>query len=109
MIDVSRFDMRELTTFVFFWGGPASQWYLRAPFRQRFVANGPVFAFNCTEQYMMSAKAHFFGDRASFELIMAMDDPREQKRLGRLVTGFNKVVWEAVVPEVLVRSGPRQI
>jgi ribA/ribD-fused uncharacterized protein len=105
MIDVSRFQMRGTATHIFFWGGPASQWYLHAPFRQRFVTDGPVFAFNCAEQYMMAAKSLSFGDNASFDRIMSTSDPKEQKRLGRLVNAFNKAVWEATVPNVLVRAG----
>jgi ribA/ribD-fused uncharacterized protein len=113
MLDVSRFRMRETATAVYFWSGPPSQWYLRAPFRQRFVADGPVFAFSCAEQYMMAAKARLFGDTTVFELIMAAKDPKTQKDLGRQVRGLqgpkwdaaDKALWEAAVPDVLVRAG----
>ncbi len=50
--------------------------------------------FNCSEQYMMYAKAMLFGDAETAGRILASTDPKEQKRLGRQVCGFDEAVWE---------------
>lgn len=73
--------------FTFFWSGPFSQW---AP--SPFEVGGVVY--NCAEQYMMAEKARLFGDKKREAMIMAAVDPADQKRYGRLVEGFNDVVWK---------------
>jgi len=42
---------------------------------------------------MMHQKALLFGDLRTAELIMQSNCPKEQKRLGRTVSGFNQAVW----------------
>ena len=42
---------------------------------------------------MMWAKAVVFGDEATARDVLSTADPREAKRLGRSVTGFDEVVW----------------
>jgi ribA/ribD-fused uncharacterized protein len=49
--------------------------------------------FNCTEQYMMYAKALLFSDLATATRIMGAPAPLEQKKLGRKVAGFDDEVW----------------
>jgi len=100
-MDVSRYSMRTTATHVYFHGGPLSQWF-KAPFSQRFVADGALYEFTCAEQYMMAAKARLFGDEASFEAIMSVRNPREHKRLGRGVSGFSQPVWDAAIPDILI-------
>lgn len=75
--------------FVFFWGGPFSQW-----FRQSFILHGTEY--NCAEQYMMAMKAQVFNDQEALEKIMKSKDPREQKAFGRKVKGFDAEQWNAV-------------
>jgi len=112
MLDVNHYKMRQTSTAIYFWGGPASQWYLKAPFRQRFEVAGAVFAFNCAEQYMMAAKARLFHDTTVFDLIMASKVPKTQKDLGRQVKGMHgpkwdahdKAIWDAAAPDVLVHA-----
>jgi len=70
-----------------FWDGPFSQWEL-APFTLDGVEYG------CAEQYMMASKARLFGDEDTLAMIMASEDPRTQKALGRVVDGFEPEVWE---------------
>jgi hypothetical protein len=66
--------------------GPLSQWYL-----SNFSVEGMVF--NCAEQFMMHRKAILFGDTATASAILATRKPAEQKRLGRLVSGFDVAIW----------------
>ena len=71
-----------------FWDGPFSQW--EPAF---FVLDG--VEYNCAEQYMMAMKAQLFDDPHTLEMIMEAEHPRVQKRLGRVVDGFDVRVWEA--------------
>jgi len=73
----------------FFWGGYCSQWMV-APFEEF----GETF--NTAEQFMMAAKAKTFGDDETYALIMAEDDPAEQKKLGRKVKNFVLEQWNSV-------------
>jgi ribA/ribD-fused uncharacterized protein len=52
--------------------------------------------FNCAEQYMMFAKALFFGDFETAGKIMKNNNPRQQKGLGRNVNGFDEERWEKI-------------
>lgn len=73
---------------------PFSNWYVR-----NFKVRERIF--NCVEQYMMWTKAEFFGDIETAKLILAAKTPKEQKALGRQVKGFNRIVWESMVEDVL--------
>lgn len=70
-----------------FFQGPLSQWY-QSPFE-----DGDM-KFCCCEQAMMYRKAELFGDTESMKLIMATSNPREHKKLGRQVKGFDPAIWE---------------
>lgn len=50
--------------------------------------------FNCNEQFIMYTKAKMFNDEETATLIMQTNNPREIKRLGRLVKNFNQKEWE---------------
>ena len=71
--------------FVFFYGGPFSQWY-----HSPFIADGGYSSYNCAEQYMMAQKAEFFGDYEAQKDIMAAESPYIQKMVGRRVENFNE-------------------
>jgi ribA/ribD-fused uncharacterized protein len=75
-----------MSNYVFFWGGPFSQW-TKSPF----TIDGVTF--NTCEQYMMYKKAMLFNDNASAQAIMANSNPREQKMLGRKVSNFDDAEW----------------
>jgi ribA/ribD-fused uncharacterized protein len=60
--------------------------------------------YNCVEQYMMSMKARLFGDREALKLIMNSDNPKEQKRIGRSVVGFETDRWFEIAYEIVLRS-----
>ena len=83
--------------FVFFWGGPFSQWAKYA-----MVVDGKTY--NTCEQYMMAEKARLFGDTEAEEQIMASRNPREQKSFGRKVRDFDEARWKAACEEVVFRA-----
>lgn len=78
--------------FTFFWGGVFSQWH-----RCSFEVDGERFV--TAEQFMMAKKADTFGDPAIREKIMATEDPRTQKRLGKKVANFQDDVWVSVAKD----------
>ena len=45
--------------------------------------------YNCTEQFRMASKACPFGDDSTLSAILAIDDPREHKRLSRQIHHFD--------------------
>ena len=73
---------------VLFWQLPSvfSQW-APSPFTVDLVE------YNCAEQFMMASKAHMFADDSTLSAILATDDPREHKRLGRQVRHFDHDSW----------------
>ena len=94
---MDRMDRGEELRFILFWGHSAkpgritkaclSQWY-----PCRFEIDGITYC--CTEQYMMAQKAVLFGDRETCERIMASDQAREIKALGREIRGFDQEKWD---------------
>lgn len=83
--------------FTFFWGGPFSQWHV-APF----TLDGQYY--NTAEQYMMAGKAQLFGDDERLAQILEARKPDEQKRLGRLVRGFDETRWLATARDIVYRG-----
>ncbi len=75
--------------YLFFWSGECSQWY---------PSNFEEFGerFNCTEQFMMAAKAKVFNDEAAYQKIMETTQPDQQKFIGRKVRGFDAETWDKV-------------
>ena len=73
---------------VLFWQPPTffSQWTL-LPFTVNLVE------YSCAEQFMMASKARLFGDDSTLSAMLATDDPREHKRLGRQVYHFDHDTW----------------
>ncbi|HLC78076.1 MAG TPA: NADAR family protein [Candidatus Nanoarchaeia archaeon] len=80
--------------YTFFWDGVFSQWY-------------PSFfkledrRFNCAEQYMMYQKAITFGDKDSSDRIMDCANPSIQKKMGKLVKGYDEEVWKGIREEIV--------
>jgi ribA/ribD-fused uncharacterized protein len=89
--------MKITDKYVFFWGGIYSQWY-----QSDMIIDG--VSYNCCEQYMMHQKALTFGDTEIAEKIMAISNSKEQKRLGRLVKGFDKSVWDSKAFSVVYKG-----
>ena len=73
---------------VLFWQPPSvfSQWTL-SPFTVDLVE------YSCAEQFMMASKARLFGDGSTLSAILATEDPREHKRVGRQVRHFDDDTW----------------
>jgi ribA/ribD-fused uncharacterized protein len=63
-----------------------SNWY-----RSDFVVKGVTF--NCVEQFMMFCKAKLFGDDNTADKIMKASHPRDHKKLGREVVGYDDDIW----------------
>lgn len=76
--------------YVFFWGGPLSNFH---------PINGDE-SFTSEKLYMY-AKASFFGDAETGKLIIESSTPREAKRLGRSVKGFDQKTWDEVKVETM--------
>jgi len=83
--------------FTFFWNGPFSQWHPSV-----FIVND--ITFKCAEQYMMYKKGMLFEDYDIAIKILATDDPRKQKSLGRTVSNFNPDQWNAVARDIVFRG-----
>lgn len=83
-----------------FWNGVLSNW-----FPSKFTIDG--MEFNCGEQYMMYMKAMTFKDLTTADEIMATDQPRKQKELGRQVKNYNNETWAEVRYDI-VKEGLRQ-
>lgn len=81
--------MKIKNGYLLFWDGPYSQWY-----PSDFVFMNKKFT--CAEQAMMYHKASVFGDYDTAVEILATDNPRTQKALGRQVKNFDEQVWDAV-------------
>lgn len=70
-----------------FYSGVFSQWY-----PSKFTIDDMTYSH--AEQYMMAEKARLFKDYETLELIMKSKSPREQKRFGRIVKGFDPEIWK---------------
>lgn len=72
--------------YVLFWGGCFSNFY-----PCKIVHEDKEF--NCSEQFFMWEKALFFNDNDTANLILKAKTPKEAKKLGRQVKGFNDAEW----------------
>src|ERR1035437_1268938 len=80
--------------YVFFWNGEFSQWYI-----EDITIGGIVF--NCCEQYMMYRKAMTFGDTEAASRILATNQPRLQKVIGREVKNFDAAIWNPLARDIV--------
>ena len=81
--------MKVTDKYVFFWGGPFSNF---APVEEGIEFDG--FRFPTSEHVFMYVKAKTFNDDEIAEKIKSASDPKTAKKLGRKVRGFNEQVWE---------------
>lgn len=81
--------MKVTDKYVFFWGGPFSNF---APVEGGIEFDG--FRFPTSEHVFMYIKAKTFRDDEIAEQIKHAPDPKTAKNLGRKVRGFNEKVWE---------------
>jgi len=82
---------------VYFVSGYLSQWHI-APM----VIDG--ITYNCCEKRMMHMKAIKFNDEVRANLILASEDPKEIKKLGREVINFDDEIWDAVADDVVLNA-----
>lgn len=52
--------------------------------------------FNCAEAAMMFGKAILFGDWETAKKILITSHPSDQKQLGRMVKGYDQIIWDKV-------------
>lgn len=93
---IERYNAGEEMNIIAFWGHtPNPKKMTKACFSQwfdcRFEVDGVLY--HTTEQYMMSQKAVLMGDAITCEKIMASDNPRDYKALGREVQHFDAELW----------------
>lgn len=93
-------DRKPLTIkngYAFFWKQWPSNWE-HSPFK---IDN---IQYNCVEQYMMAEKARLFNDNETLNKILATENPREQKALGRKVKNFTDKEWNKVRFDVVLKA-----
>jgi ribA/ribD-fused uncharacterized protein len=93
--------MKKTEKFVFFWKTEDvfSNWHPAT-----FTDYRDNVTYNCSEQFMMRYKALLFGDTETAEQIMKETTPREQKRLGRLVKGFDMTIWKLHAKRIVTEA-----
>ena len=84
---------------VLFWH-PPSVFSLRTP---SLLTVGLV-NYTCAEQFMMASKARLFGDDAALSVILATDDPREKKRIGRQIRHFDHESWQQKCENIVLQG-----
>lgn len=92
----------ENDNYVFFWNGPFSNWY-SSKFEHDTNSKWGIQTFTSSEQAMMFYKALWFNDEDKLIKIMSTHSPKEQKRLGRQVSGFNQEIWENRIVSVFTQ------
>lgn len=91
METVTKTYERITDHYVFFWGGPFSNWY---PSRFDMEIDGNTITFMNTEQYFMYKKAVLFGDDENAKLILKTGhNPKAAKTLGRRVKNYDEKKW----------------
>lgn len=89
--------MNNTPEYLYFWNGPFSQWH-----RAHFTVDG--LQFNCAEQYMMYHKAILFNSPDIAKAILKETNPKEHKKLGRSVKGFDMHWWEENAIQIVFRG-----
>lgn len=60
--------------------------------------------YQSAEQFMMAKKAELFKDTEIFQQIIASADPKQVKALGRLVKGYDDVIWQQQRFDIVVQG-----
>mgnify|MGYP002413436317 CR=1 FL=1 len=91
----------ENDDYVFFWGGPFSNWHkCKVPM---FVNSHGIMEFNCVEQAFMYFKAIEFSDPVTAAKIYAEKNAKAQKQLGRQIIGFKQERWDLVKQQIMFK------
>jgi len=89
--------VKKTSTHIYFWDSIYSNWHMC-----NFTLDG--IEFNCAEQYLMYSKAKLFGDERIAKIILFEKHPRDQKKLGRMVSNFDKDIWDKNCFEIMVKG-----
>lgn len=87
--------MNVTNKYVLFWGSIFSN-FANTPYTSH-----DGIAFFCTEQEFMYRKAMLFEDEETAAKILKSNDPKQVKKLGRLVKNYDDAVWSAVRFDVM--------
>lgn len=91
--------------YIAFWGGPFSNFY---PCKIHFGGSEKFHLTECdfksSEQYFMWLKATFFNDSITAIEILNAKTPKEAKRFGRQVIGFDEKAWEEVREDMMYEA-----
>ncbi len=60
--------------------------------------------FSSAEQFLMFKKCILFGDRASAKAVMNTNNPREQQKIGRNVSGYIPKVWDGARQTIVLQG-----
>ena len=82
---------------------PLSNFNMKYPIQ----INGTTYS--CNEQYIQSQKSDLFGDNRAKARIMASNDPREMKDIGRRIRGYVDSEWKAQTDEVIMECLRRKV
>lgn len=91
-----RYNSGEQMNIIAFWGHtPNLKKMTKACFSQWYdcIFEAGGVTYHTTEQYMMAQKALLFGDNEVYAQIMAAEEPKEYKALGRKVKNFDSQLW----------------
>jgi len=96
--------MRITDKRVYFWAGPLGNWSrvkggIFVPAELSFT--NQVFKLPTSEHVFMYLKARFFGDEEMIIRIIATSDPKEAKKWGRQVKGFDEFLWVGIREETM--------
>lgn len=92
--------MKTTDRYVFFLRGVLGNW-IRVPGGIRLRINEREVNLPTSEHVFMALKASYFNDENIFEKIINTPSPKEAKRLGRLVKGFDESLWKKVREEAM--------
>lgn len=87
-----KYNNGERFGYIFFWGEKFQNGYLSNWYPCKFTVDGVDYW--CTEQYMMAKKAELFGDSGVQGMIMACNDQKKIKDMGRWVKNFDASIWD---------------
>ena len=105
---IEKINNGEEVEYLFFWGHKPSddgqitkscfsQWW-----QSSFLADGKIY--KTAEHWMMEKKALLFGDYTMAAKILSTDDSGKVKNLGRLVTGYNDLIWAQNREQIVIEG-----
>lgn len=90
--------MRITDKYIFFWEGELSNFY---PCNLSYLSDNTWIKCTTSEQMFMWFKAITFQDYDTAKLILQAETPKEAKKLGRKVKGFDESTWNLVKEKIM--------